>query len=212
MVINWYGEGCFKIQSGNITLATDPFSAKNGEGEGLTSPRFKSDVVIKTTSEYPIPYIHQAAPAEVVGPGEYEVRGVEISGWPIFEKRSAGGKEKRIKTIYLVKIEDLNLGLLGAISEMPPADILEELGHIDLLFIPAGGAPYINQESVAKLIKQINPKIIIASYFKIPGLKSKVGDIKDFLEETGYQAEPQEKLTIKKKELPAVAQLFIPKI
>jgi len=208
MVINWYGEGCFKIQTGGITLLTDPFDSS----VGLTPPRFKSDIVIKTTSDYPIPYNHQGVQTEVLGPGEYEIKGVEIFGWPIFEKQSADAKGKILKTIYLVKVEDLNLGLLGAISEMPTTEILEELGHIDLLLMPAGGAPYISQELAAKLIKQINPKIVVASYFKIPDLKSKVSDIKDFLEETGYKAEPQEKLTVKKKELPAATQLFVPKI
>ena len=82
----------------------------------------------------------------------------------------------------------------------------------DILFIPAGGSPYLNQEAAAKLIKQINPKIVVPALFKIPGLKTKVGDINEFLEELSQKSEPQEKLVIKKKELPAKTQVMALKI
>jgi len=208
MVINWYGEGCFKIQSGQVTILTDPFDSSTG----LTPPRFKTDITIKTAVEYPLPHNRSETPT-VLGPGEYEIKGVEISGWPINgESKIKDQKSRILKTVYLVKVEDLNLGFLGHISSPPEATIVEELGDVDLLFVPAGGAPYITEEAAAKLIKQIGPKIVVASFFRVPGLKSKVGDVKEFLKELGQKAEPQEKLTIKKKDLPSSTQVAVLKI
>jgi len=40
MVISFYGEGCFKIQSGEAVVLIDPPSPQSG----LTAPRFKFDV------------------------------------------------------------------------------------------------------------------------------------------------------------------------
>jgi len=208
MVINWYGEGCFKIQSGQVTILTDPFESATG----LTPPRFHADITLKTLADYPLPYNHAEAPM-ILGPGEYEVKGVEISGWPINEEQATRDKgQEFLKTVYLVKVEDMNLGFLGHLREMPEAAIIEELGEVDLLFVPAGGAPFISQEAAAKLIKQISPKMVMASFFKIPGLNRKSDDSKEFLKELGQKSEPQEKLTIKKKELPATTQVAVLKV
>lgn len=205
MVINWYGEGCFKIQVGGVTLLTDPFSNETG----LTPPRFKADITLRTLTPYPFPY-EETNSSLISGPGEYDIKGIDISGYPMRvakAKKDEGGKA--IKTVYAVATEDLRLGFLGHLGETPDPSLIEELGDIDLLFIPAGGAPFISQEEAAKLIKQISPKIVVASFFKIPGLKSKVEDARAFLKELGQKTEPQEKLTVKKKDLPAAMQVVV---
>ena len=199
MVINWYGEGCFKIQSGGLTLSIDPFQ----NSSGLNPPRFKADITLKTLSRLPIEYENSAA-SVIAGSGEYEISNIEISG---FSSEAAGDS---LKTAYLVKTpEDLTLGFLGHLSQNPKPELLENLRAVDILFIPAGGSPYLSQEAAAKLVRQINPKIAVASFFKIPGLASKVSDAKEFLKELGQKAEPEESLTVKKKDLPAVFKVVL---
>ena len=194
MVINWYGEGCFKIQIGDFTLVTDPFDSKIG----LNPARGKFDVLLKTISPWPVPMPKKDEDAILIGPGEYEIKGFEIKGFPLL-KESA---DNFLKTIYLVKTEDANLCFLGHIADYPDEDSLGELlKSVDVLFIPAGGKPFIKQELAAKLVKQINPKIVIPMFIKTPGLKRQTDDIKDFADELGLRSEPEEKLTIKKKDL-----------
>ena len=177
MVINWYGEGCFKIQTGGLTILTDPFDSSTG----LTPPRFKSDITIKTQTDYPLPYNRSQDPT-ILGPGEYEIKGIEIFGWPINEEsRSKNLESGNLKTVYLVKAEEMTLGFLGPIAKMPEPAILENFGQVDILFIPAGGSPHISAEAAHKLIKQINPKFIVAAFFKIPDLKEKRTTSKNFL-------------------------------
>ena len=104
---------------------------------------------------------------------------------------------------------------LGHISEALATDVAEHLEEIDVLFIPAGGKPFIEQKIAVKLIKQTAPKIVIPSFFKISGLKRPSADLKIFLEEGGYlpaqagKAEVQEKLTIKKKDLAEIKKIKV---
>lgn len=212
MVINWYGEACFKVQVGDLSLITDPFSAADGDaqkiGLGLAPPRSKADVTLKTFVDYPAPYA-RTENVTIIGPGEYEMRGIEVSGWPL---HGADPKEeKSLRTAYLVSMEDLRLGFLGYISKMPDASFIEAFGEVDIIFIP-GGAPYLDVEQSAKLIKQLRPKIVIPSLFKIPGLKRKAEDIKPFLDELDQEAKPEEKLVIKKKDLPASTRVCLLKV
>lgn len=138
-------------------------------------PRFKGDIALFTATgglqkEWP------TAPNEVLGPGEYEIQETEIIGMPA----------RNGTTTYLVKTEEMRLGFLGEMPEAPEPGFLDKLGEVDILFAPA--------ETSAKIIKQIQPKIVIPSY-------KKPDQLKEFIKEIGQKSEPQEKLVIKKKEL-----------
>jgi len=199
MTINWYGEGCFKIQEGDVVIMVDPVESSTG----LSAPRFKSDIVIKTimpglTPDTKKPIGGTDGESNVVGgPGEYEIKNISILGWALTKDSSEGF----LKSVYRIKTDDLTIGLLGHLSDFNEPEILEELGSIDILIIPGGGKPFIDQAAAAKLIRQIEPKIVIPSFIKTPGLKRSAADESDLLKELGQKAEPVEKLSIKKKDL-----------
>ncbi|MDP2696161.1 MAG: MBL fold metallo-hydrolase [bacterium] len=193
MVITWYGEGCFKIQSSDTSILVDPLESSSG----LMPPRFKADLTLVTQSSF----ANGDFPSmDIVGPGEYEVKNIEVSGVML----------EADKTAYILKAEDMRLGFLGHVANkaLPPV-AAEKIAGVDILFIPGGGSPYIDQETAAKLIKQIDPRIVVASFFKIPGLKRKSNEVKDFLNEMDQKAEPQDRLTIKKKDLPVKRQVVV---
>jgi len=191
MIINWYGEGCFKIQTGGITLLVDSFE----NDSGLTPPRFKTDIRLSTKTS--LPFSKEASDLHhIVGPGEYEISGIDIIGASILNTAS------EMTTAYRIVAEGIRLGFLGYLTAVPSDLVIERLGDIDVLFLPAGGAPYIDLPKAVTIIKQIAPKIIVPSFFNIPELKRKAGSVDAFLKELGQTATPQEKLTIKKKDIP----------
>lgn len=198
MIISYYGEGCFKIQNGEIVILTDPISPQSG----LTTPRFKTDIILKTLTPFPIDLQPITDGQRLIyGPGEYNIKEINILG--LANKKESA--EDFLKTVYLIKADSLKICVLGHLAEAPEPDIAKYLEEIDILFIPAGGNPFINQEAAVKLIKNIEPKIVIPSFYKIPGLKRKSDDLKIFLEEINHgKHEPQEKLTVKKKDLDAI--------
>ncbi len=165
MVITYAGERCFKVQSGKVNITTDPL------------PRFKGDITLHT--EPRSKEIKEMWPPEamhIYGPGEYEMLEVEISGWT----------NKDSSATYLVKTEEMRLVFMGEpMKELEPG-FLDKLGEVDILFVPAGIS--------AKVIKQIQPKIVVPSYMK-------PAELKEFLEEVEKKTEPEEKLVVKKKEL-----------
>lgn len=191
MVINWYGEGCFKLQTGGLTLLTDPFESSIG----LTPARGKNDLVLKTLTAWPLKDGEEEGRV-ICGAGEYEIQGVSVLGFPLLKESS----EKFLKTVYKIAAEDLTLGFLGHLSGELTPEANQALKDADVLFIPAGGKPFINQESAAKLVKQLSPKFVVVSFFKIPGLKRGGSDWKDLADEMGQKPEISEKLTIRKKD------------
>lgn len=133
MVINYCGEKCFKIQSGKLSIVSDPL------------PRFKGDIVLLTEPIDLAKMPWTPVANQISGPGEYEIQEVEINGFP----------NKDLSSTYLVKVEEMRLCFVGEKMDNIEPGLIEKIGEVDILFAPAG--------IHAKAIKQIQPKIVIAA-------------------------------------------------
>lgn len=200
MIIQWYGQACFRIQSGDLVIAIDPFAKEIG----LIPPRFRANVALITHGhqDHANAEAIGGEPFLVRGPGEYEVLGIYVNGIETFHDKSQG-KERGLNTIYKIEMEDIKLLHLGDFGEGTMRDeTLEKIGDVDVLMIPVGGTYTIDGTEAAKLIKQIEPRFVIPMHYKIPGLKAPLEGVEKFLKEMGVKdASPQEKFTVKKKDI-----------
>jgi len=202
MTITWYGHSCFKIsnQGGHLTIITDPFDKKIG----LTPPRGNAHII--TVSHDHFDHNNTKAisgePFIIDTPGEYEVEGIRVLGVSGYHDKKEG-EERGLNTMYLMKVDDIRICHLGDMGQEKLTDKqLELIGDVDVLMIPVDGVYTINAKEAVKIIKQIEPNIIIPMHYKLPGLTEKLADVKDFLKEMGLNGqEPVDKLTLKKKDL-----------
>ena len=201
MVITWYGQACFKIQSGDLVIAIDPFAREIG----FTPPRFKADVALVTHGHFDHANLETLAgePFAITGPGEYEVKGIVVRGIETYHDASQG-RERGLNTIYKIEVEGIKLLHLGDFGEEKlREETLEEIGDVDILFVPVGGVYTIEGDAAARVSRQIEPVIVIPMHYKLPGIKANLQGPEQFLKEMGVKdAEAQEKLTIKKKDIP----------
>lgn len=199
MIITYHGVDFFKVSFGDTTIAVNPIS-KDSKVKGA---RFGSDITLVSLRNSPE---HNGADVTsrgdkesflINGPGEYEVSGVFIKGFP--SKSKYGGGDQ-INTIYTVSLEGINLCFLGALSDSQlDPEIKEALDGVDILFTPIGGGDVIDSAAAHKLAVQIESSLVIPSHFIESGDKNA---LKTFLKEAGEEGvKPVDKLTIKKKDL-----------
>jgi len=194
MVITHHGGQCFKVSFGDTTIAFDPI-AKNSK---LPSVKFGADAAFISLNHPNFNGADQAAhstkePYVVQGPGEYEIGDVTARGYGV--KTTYEGVE-RYNTIYQVRLEDINMIFLGAISsaDIDPK-ILGELGDIDILFLPIGGGDVLDVPAASKLAVKLEAKLIIPMHYDKSALSA-------FLKEIGVDSQSAvDKLTIKKKDI-----------
>lgn len=167
MIITPHGDGYFRVQSGGLVIVVDP-----------SDNRVKADVILKTQTPLPLPSTPPTIPT-LIGPGDYEFQKIEINGFPA----NTGANEKMIETIYKIKAEDMSLVFLGNLAKLPEEEIFEKIGEVDIIFAPSGSSGFI---------KQLEPKIIVATYFKNSANAEKEFEQKIIV---------QDKLTVKKKDL-----------
>jgi L-ascorbate metabolism protein UlaG (beta-lactamase superfamily) len=121
-------------------------------------------------------------------PGEYEIKGIEIAGFPIVGEST----EKFLKTAYVVEWEEMKLVFLGHLSAPVDATLMEEFAEPDVLILPVGGGHFLEPNVAAKLAKQLEAKIIIPSFYR---------NEDDFLKALGKKAESAEKFVFKMKDI-----------
>lgn len=201
MVITWYGQSCFKIQSGETILFTDPFNREIG----LTPPRGQANIVTVSHghSDHDNYESLSGEPLLIAGPGEYEYKGVNIRGVLSFHDDKEG-KERGTSTMYVIEMENIKICHLGDFGQKKlDEEQLEKLNGVDILMIPVGGVSTLDGEGAAEVINQIEPRIVIPMHYKIPGLVFKYDGVEPFLKEMGVpKKETLDKLTLKKKDLP----------
>ncbi len=198
MIITYDGVESVKVSHGDFTIALNPISKESKHK--LSS--FGSDLVLITANHPDLNGSDTATrqgkePFVIKGPGEYEVRGVFVRG---FSSKTVYGGVERFNTVYTFELDGIRVAYLGAISDKDlGTKAKEEMGDIDILFVPIGGDEVLNPEDAYKMALKREPKIIIPIHYGAVGDKDA---LKTFLKEAdASNTAPIDKLTIKKKDL-----------
>ena len=200
MQIKFHGHSCLSIEDKDFTVVTDPYD----ESTGLQLPNLKADVV---TVSYKDP--HHANVKGVGGepkifswPGEYETGGSHFKGIVSFHN-SKEDEEQKGNTIFRFELNGIRLCHLGSLGTKLTPEQLEQVGDVDILFIPVGGKEGVDAKKAKEIIEQIEPRIIIPIAYNTEGNKCGLDAIDPFLKEMGSQAsEPLDTFTVKRSELP----------
>lgn len=192
MIITYIGNLSVKAQVGDKTITFNPPMRNDG-----TTPRTATDIAIFSYGRGGS-VLSDEKTLLIDGPGEYEAGGIFIKGIGV-EKKTEGAK--KINTVYSVLFDDINLCHLGGIdtSDIKP-EMLEGMGGVDIIFVPVTGGDVATPSMASKIATSFEPHIIVPMYSNDKG---EIKDaLKNFLKEEGSEdAKPQDKLTIKKKDI-----------
>ncbi len=203
MTITWLGQSCFKIQTGDVTLITDPYHQE----VGFKLPRLTADIVTVSHDHFDHNNSEgvsgvEGSPFLISSPGEFEIKGVFVYGIPFWHDKTEG-KERGPDVAYRIEAEGISVAHLGDLGHTLSEEQIEKLDGVDILLIPVGGKVTVGASEAVEIINEMEPRIVIPMHYKIPGLKVDVEPVDKFLKEMGAsKAERLPKLKISKKDLP----------
>ena len=209
MDIIWHGHSCFKIKGKAATVLTDPFDP---EATGLKLPKdLTADLVLSSHShqDHNNVSVVPGDPLVLTGPGEYEVKGISVVGVQTYHD-GVSGAERGKNTVFNLIVDGVHIVHLGDLGHQLTEEQLGEIGPCDILMIPVGGVYTIDAEEAAKVVAQLEPRVIIPMHYKVEGLKYELGEVELFLKQMG--SEPQAlvpKLSITKDKLPDETQVIV---
>ena len=198
MIIHWFGQACFKIQTAHKILIIDPYDEKIG----FTLPKVNADIVLMTHSHFDHSNsgAFSSATTIIKEPGEYAVDDIAIKGVQTFHD-DVGGQKRGLNTIYKIESEGISLLHMGDFGESElRQETLDAIGSVDILMIPVGGTYTIDGAQAAACAKKIDAKITIPMHYFIPGLTIPLDNAEQFLHTMGTSnTEHQQFLEITKE-------------
>lgn len=208
MDIDWFGQSCFRLREGNITIVTDPYD----KSIGYTLPRLRADVV---TISHDAPGHAYAAgvkgdPKVLSRPGEYEIRGVFITGIQTWSGGGAKGEAKEENTVFVFEFGELTACHLGDLSRLLSQAQVESMPDIDVLMVPVGGGGALDADKAGEVISQLEPRIVIPMHYRTPYINLPLDPLSKFLKEMGAaEHAPQESLKLTAAGLPEETQVVV---
>jgi L-ascorbate metabolism protein UlaG (beta-lactamase superfamily) len=115
---------------------------------------------------------------ELLGPGEYEIGGIEVFG--LFDN------------IYIFHVEGMAVGYFAGLNRELTEKEIQSLSIVEIAILPVGGGEVLDSKKALDLAKLIDPKIIIPI---------QATDYKEFCEQAGNCQEPIDVFKITRQQL-----------
>lgn len=202
MDIQYVGHSCFRLRGKEGLVITDPF----GSEVGFSMPTLRADVVtvshdhfdhnnasvIKDTAARKNPFV-------VTHPGEYEVQGISVYGYPSYHDDKQG-EERGKNVMYSIFLDDVHILHLGDLGHTLDEKMIQEIPDIDVLLVPVGGVYTIDPQQAIEVINLLEPAYVVPMHYQTDQHDKKqfseLATVDEFMQKVGKQAKTQEKLTL----------------
>lgn len=202
MELKFYGANCIKITTKKASIVIDDTLESAGKKSIVTD----KDIVLSTNK---VLKYADGGYFKVDSPGEYEVSEISIKGIP---SKMHLDPEKP-STMYSLHINGLSLAIVGHSEGKLSEKQLEEFGVVDILIVPVGGGGYtLDTVEALKLIKELEPKIIIPTHYQSDNIAYEVpqATLDEFKKATGSsEVEAEDSLKIKDLSLPEKSRVVV---
>ena len=207
MDIKWLGHSCFLIKGKEKTIIIDACHPDTG----YRLPALKADIV---TVSHPHPghsYTEVVAdsPRLINRPGEYEIGGTFITGIAVFHDDKKGASLGK-NTIYVIELDDVTLCHLGDLGHPLGPQVVEEIGDVDVLFVPVGEGSTLPVEAAVEVVRQIGPSMVIPMHYKTESSTRELSLVDKFLDKMRVrEVDERVGLSVTSSNLPAGMQVIV---
>ena len=134
---------------------------------------------------------------------------IQIIGIPAFHD-AAHGERRGAVVLYKFISDDVTFCHLGDLGHELDEKTIQQIGKIDILFIPVGGNYTIDAEQAWRVVQALKPKITIPMHYRIEGLSIPVAGVDAFLEKNRYKVlKVGNEIDIEKDELPKEPEIWV---
>lgn len=206
--IRWHGHACFELTN-DLTIITDPH---DGKSIGLPPPSVTGDIILVSHDHFDhnsVKSVEKEGSKVVTDERKRTISDVQINGYPSYHDESQG--EKRGKNIiFKFNVDGITFCHLGDLGHELDERLIQQIGEIDILFIPIGGTYTIDADQAWKVVNKINPRITIPMHFKLEGLSLPISGIDPFLDKNNYKVlKVGNEIDIEKDELPKEREIWV---
>lgn len=216
MTITYHGHSCFKLRGKIGSAATDPYD----DYVGFSLPSLSADVVTVSHQHRDHNQVARIAgtarrehPFIIDQLGEYEVGGVSVFGVKAYHDGTAG-TERGTNSIFTIAIDGIRACHLGDLGHELTESMIDDIGSIDVLFVPVGGIFTLNAKQAVAVARALEPSYVIPMHYKTaqhdPKVFGELAPVEDFLKEFGAESTAAlDKLKVENDRLPEEMEVVV---
>ena len=199
MKIKYLGHSAFLIEGKDKSVVTDPFS-----GIGYDVERVSADYCTVSHEHYDHDYV-DGVDAKTV------IRSARDGFLAIDSYHDANlGALRGKNTIFKFTVDGVTLCHMGDIGEYFSDALAEEIGEVDVLFIPVGGNYTVNGKEAAVYMHNLHAKIVIPMHYKTPRSEIDIDGLDKFLAHVCTEVvNAGEEIEVTKENLPSVTTVTV---
>ena len=210
MKIKWLGHSCFLITSGDgVRIITDPYAV--GEGINYSPIKETADVVVVSHDHDDHSNVSavKGTPEMVEGSGIKTAKDVQFRGIATYHDTSQG-TQRGPNTVFCFTVDDIKLCHLGDLGHVLSRGQVDEIGAVDILFVPVGGFYTINASVASQVCNQLKPQVAIPMHFKTPSCAYPIAGVEDFLKgKKNVRRVEDSEVDFDKERLPAATEIVL---
>jgi L-ascorbate metabolism protein UlaG (beta-lactamase superfamily) len=202
------------LQGKSITVVTDPFKI----GFGVRDPKASADLVLVSHGHRDHNNVKPVLgkDGEVLESlvGVKDVKGITVKGIGSFHDDAEGSKRGK-NSIYTFDLDAVWFCHLGDLGHELSSSTVQDIGKVDVLFVPVGGFFTIGPEMATSVCAKLNPRIIMPMHYRTPGLRAQVmfsflKPVDDFLKgKNNVERIGEPSVNIDRDTLPTKTKIFV---
>lgn len=205
MDIKALGAGCIQVTANKAKFVIDPPT------KDIAKVKLDKEAVVLKTNMHST--LEDAGDRFVIDlPGEYEINSMAIRGIQTPAYTQVHDEEADSNVVYTLRTTSLRLCAIGHPSLQLDEKVLEEIGNVDILVVPIGGGGFtLDAESATKMVKSIDPAVVIPVHYDMPDVKYEVpqSKLQLFLDEVGGEVHKEDTLKIKSAPVEETLQVYV---
>jgi L-ascorbate metabolism protein UlaG (beta-lactamase superfamily) len=168
MKLKWFGQSCFYLTSNAGTrVLMDPcarwfgYPMRQVEADGVTTSHTHYDHNFLQMVDGNFIPINQ--------PGPHLIKDISVHGTQAWHDASQGAKRGR-NMIYTFGVDGLQICHLGDLGHLLTPEQIADVGKVDVLLLPVGGAFAISVAEAVEVQNQLHPLITVPMHYRTRAL------------------------------------------
>jgi L-ascorbate metabolism protein UlaG (beta-lactamase superfamily) len=206
--IRWHGHSCFEITN-DMTIVTDPH---DGRSIGIPTPNITGDIILVTHNHYDhnsVKTVERQDSKVITDERKRTIGPIQIQGFSAYHD-AVHGEHRGKMILYKFICDDVTFCHLGDLGHELDEKTIQQIGLVDILFIPVGGTYTIDADQAWKVIDSLKPRIVIPMHYRVEGLSIPLADIDPFLEKKHIKIRKVgNEIDIEKDEIPKDPEVWV---
>ncbi len=180
MKIKWLGHACFLATGkSGLRVLMDPYATS---GELSYAPLHETAEVVTVTHDH---FDHNnvagvsGQPVVVRQAGTRVMPGVTVKGIQAYHDES-GGRQRGGDVLFSFELDGIAVCHLGDLGHILTPEQVTEVGRVDILLVPVGGAYTIDAGTATTVCEQLKPRIAIPMHYKTAKVKFPLAPVDAF--------------------------------